>query len=91
MSQINYSRYKYTPDEMSEKDFLARFVVRNEIFEELFGAIKDADFDITNQHYILVGQRGQGKTTLLRKLQIEVQKDKKLSQFLLPIKFFPQL
>ena len=87
MSQINYSRYKYTPDEMSEKDFLARFVVRNEIFEELFGAIKDADFDITNQHYILVGQRGQGKTTLLRKLQIEVQKDKKLSQFLLPIKF----
>jgi len=87
MSQINYSRYKYTPDEMSEKDFLARFVVRKEIFEELFREIKNADFDITNQHYILVGQRGQGKTTLLRKLQIEVQKDKKLSKFLLPIKF----
>lgn len=87
MSQINYSRYKYTPDEMSEKDFLARFVVRNEIFEELFSEIKNANFDITNQHYILVGQRGQGKTTLLRKLQIEVQKDEELTKFLLPVKF----
>lgn len=87
MSKINYSRYKYTPDEMSEKDFLARFVVREELFEELFDAIKNANFDITNQHYIVVGQRGQGKTTLLRKLQIEVQKDEALSKFLLPVKF----
>ncbi len=87
MSQINYSRYKYTPDEMNEKDFLARFVVREEIFDELFHEIKNANFDITNQHYIIIGQRGQGKTTLLRKLQLEVQNDKELSKFLLPIKF----
>lgn len=87
MSQINYSRYKYTPDEMSEKDFLARFVVREEIFDELFHEIKNANFDITNQHYIIIGQRGQGKTTLLRKLQLEVQNDKELSRFLLPVKF----
>lgn len=87
MSQTNYSRYKYTPDEMSEDDFLARFVVRNEVFDEIFAGIKNADYEITNQHYIIVGQRGQGKTTLLRKLQLEVQNDKKLSKFLLPVKF----
>ena len=87
MLQINYSRYKYTPDEMDENDFLARFVVRNEIFENIFDEIKNANYDITNQHYIIVGQRGQGKTTLLRKLQVEVQKDEQLSKFLLPVKF----
>lgn len=87
MSQINYSRYKYTPDEIEEKEFLARFVVRNEIFEDIFQDIKSSDYSKPTQHYILIGQRGQGKTTLLRKIQIEVAKDKKLSKFLLPVKF----
>ena len=87
MSKINYNRYIYTPDEMSEDAFLARFVVRNEVFEEIFNEIKKADFDVTNQHYIIVGQHGQGKTTLLRKLHLEVRNDEELSKFLLPIKF----
>ena len=87
MLQTSYVKYKYTPDEMTSQEFLERFVVRNEIFNEIFDEIKTADFDITNQHYIIVGQRGQGKTTLLRKLQLEVENDKKLSSFLLPVKF----
>lgn len=88
MLQINkYSRFKYTPDEMSEDDFLKRFVVRLEIFQEIFDDIKSSDYSIPNQHYIIIGQRGQGKTSLLRKIQIEVKNDEKLSNFLLPIKF----
>jgi hypothetical protein len=87
MSQTNTARYKYTPDEMSEKAFLKRFVVRHEVFEEIFEELKEADYSVPNQHYIMIGQRGQGKTTLLRKLKLEVEKDKKLSKFLLPIKF----
>jgi len=87
MLPINYSRYKYTPDEMTKEEFLERFVVRHEIFEEIFDDIKTADYKVANQHYIIIGQRGQGKTTLLRKLQIEVENDKKLSKFLLPVKF----
>ncbi|MDF1878151.1 winged helix-turn-helix transcriptional regulator [Sulfurimonas sp. SAG-AH-194-C20] len=87
MLQTSYSRYKYTPDEMSEDEFLNRFVVRADIFQDIFQDIKSSDDTNTNQHYILIGQRGQGKTTLLRKLHIEVKNDKKLSKFLLPIKF----
>jgi len=87
MSQINYSRYKYTPDEMDENEFLLRCVVRNSEFDEIFDDIKDADYSIPNQHHIIIGQRGQGKTTLLRKIMLEVKKDKKLSKFLLPVKF----
>ena len=88
MLQINkYSRFKYTPDEMSEDEFLKRFVVRLEIFQEIFDDIKSSDYSIPNQHYIIIGQRGQGKTSLLRKIEIEVKNDNKLSTFLLPIKF----
>jgi ATPase subunit of ABC transporter with duplicated ATPase domains len=87
MSSTNTARYKYTPDEMSETEFLNRFVVRHEVFEEIFEELKEADYSVPNQHYIIIGQRGQGKTTLLRKLKIEVEKDKKLSKFLLPVKF----
>ncbi len=87
MLPTSYSRYKYTPDEMPQEEFLERFVVRNDIFEEIFDDIKTSDYKVANQHYIIIGQRGQGKTTLLRKLQIEVENDKKLSKFLLPVKF----
>jgi len=87
MLQTNYSRYKYTPDEMPQEEFLERFVVRNEIFDDVFKDIQSSDYKVANQHYIIVGQRGQGKTTLLRKLQIEVENDKKLAKFLIPVKF----
>ncbi len=87
MSQINLARYKYTPDEMDENEFLKRFVARNEIFEDIFKELKSTDYALPCQHYILVGQRGQGKTTLLRKIFIETQRDAGLSSFLLPIKF----
>jgi len=86
MLQTNY-HYKYNPNEMSQEDFLARFVARKEIYQEIFEALKEADYDVPNQHHILIGQRGQGKTTLLRKLNISVKEDKKLSKFLLPVQF----
>lgn len=87
MSQINYSRYKYTPDEMNEEEFLARFAVRNEIVESIFSDLKTSDYTVPNQNYLIIGQRGQGKTTLLRKLQLDVKNDATLSAFLLPVKF----
>ncbi|MEA2091796.1 MAG: NACHT domain-containing protein, partial [Campylobacterota bacterium] len=87
MSLTNYSRYKYTPDEMSQTEFLSRFVVRDYEFDEVFEELKSSDTTVAPQHYIIIGQRGQGKTTLLRKIQIEIENDKVLSQILLPVKF----
>jgi len=87
MLHTNYPIFKYTPDEMSRDEFLSRFVVRQEVFEEIFEDIKETDYQYPSQHYIIVGQRGQGKTTLLRKIKIAVEEDEELSSFLLPIKF----
>lgn len=87
MSQTNFSRYKYMPDNMNEAEFLARFVVRQEIFEDIFDDVKNTNFDVPAQHHIIVGQRGQGKTTLLRRLEIAVRDNELLSKFLLTVKF----
>ncbi len=87
MLQTNVNLYKYTPDEMSKEEFLSRFVIRTKVFKNIFNDIKNADFDINQQHHIIVGQRGQGKTSLLRRLKIQVEDDKYLSSFLFPIKF----
>ncbi|MFK3860824.1 NACHT domain-containing protein [Pseudoalteromonas rhizosphaerae] len=87
MSQTNYSRYKYTPDEIDETEFLAKFVVRNHDFDDIFDDIKNSDYKVPSQHFIIVGQRGQGKTTLLRKIKLAVQAEPTLADFLIPIKF----
>ena len=86
MLQTNY-RHKYNPNEIDKKTFLANFVVRQETFNEIFDDIKRTDFSVPSQHTVIIGQRGQGKTTLLRKLNIEIEEDKQLSSFLIPIQF----
>lgn len=86
MLRTNY-RHKYNPNEIDKKTFLANFVVRQEIFDEIFNDIKKTDFSVPSQHTVIIGQRGQGKTTLLRKLNIEIEEDKQLSTFLIPIQF----
>ncbi len=86
MLQTNY-RHKYNPNEIDKKTFLANFVVRQEIFDEIFDDIKRTDFSVPSQHTVIIGQRGQGKTTLLRKLNIEIEEDKQLSQFMISIQF----
>lgn len=87
MSLTNYSRYKYTPDEMEEREFLSRFVVRMDIFNEIFEDITSANNTVPQQHYIIIGQRGQGKTTLLRKVLLEVKNSPELLERIVPVKF----
>jgi len=87
MLQTSFTKYKYNPNEIDEKEFLDNFVVRKDIFAEIFEDIKTTDYSIPSQHFILVGQRGQGKTTLLRKLFLEIRRDKELSKTVLPVQF----
>ena len=82
-----YAIRSYYANEIDEKEFLEKFVIRNDTFEEIFEDLQQSDYSVANQHYIIIGQRGQGKTTLLRKIELEVKKDEKLSKFLLPVKF----
>lgn len=77
----------YNPQEMPEDQFVERFVVRRDTLESLLQQIRSAAPGQAFKHTIIQGLRGQGKTTLLRKLSICVRDDAELSPWLIPILF----
>lgn len=77
----------YNPQEMPEEQFVARFVVRRDTLDALLRQIRSAAPGETFKHTIIQGLRGQGKTTLLRKLSICVRDDAELSSWMIPVLF----
>lgn len=77
----------YNPHEQSKKQLIDGFVVRHHTFRELYQTIKSSDGSASGQHYLIEGQRGMGKTTLLLRLSYAVETDPYLQQRLIPIVF----
>lgn len=75
----------YNPHEQNKEQLIASFVVRHPVFQELFQAIRAANPDLPGPHYLIEGQRGMGKTTLLLRLSYEIENDPKLRSWLLPV------
>jgi TPR repeat protein len=80
-------RFVFNPDEETKEMLIATFAIRKEIFEKIFKIIKSSSRDTAPQHFLLVGQRGMGKTTLLLRLKYEMEDDKELNNYLLPVRF----
>jgi hypothetical protein len=82
MSVIAY----YEPRRLKEKDFLASFIAREELLDFLLNQLRQcADGDA--RHRLILGQRGMGKTSLLRRLQIGIRDHPELTGKLLPLTF----
>jgi len=77
----------YNPSEKPKNQLIAEFVIRKDIFSKLFKDLNEASKDTPVQHYLIAGQRGMGKTTLLLRLQYAIEDDPSLSKFLIPIRF----
>ena len=77
----------YNPDLLTKDQLIDNYVVRLKKFDKLFADIKTADMEKPEQHLMLVGLRGMGKTTLLRRLAYEVENDPGLNSWLVPIIF----
>ncbi|MES2731411.1 MAG: hypothetical protein V4714_06670 [Bacteroidota bacterium] len=72
--------------QLKEREEIIRdFVVRQDTFQKLFSEIQSAPMQRTEQHYLLVGQRGMGKTTMLHRLAIAIEDDPKLKTWLIPV------
>lgn len=72
----------YNPQEKSKEDLIRDFVIRNSEFEQIFKEIKTSDFTLPKQHYLIIGQRGMGKTTLMMRLKFEIEDEKKLANII---------
>jgi TPR repeat protein len=77
----------FNPDEETKEMLIASFVIRTEIFNRIFKEIKEADKSTAPQHFLLVGQRGMGKTTMLLRLKYAIADDPELSDHLITVKF----
>ena len=86
MSRIDLPKI-YNPANQSKQELIDNFVVRLETFQDIFNDIKTSKMKHPEQHYIIQGVRGQGKTTLLLRLAYEIQNDKELNKWLIPIIF----
>jgi nucleoside-triphosphatase THEP1/Fe2+ or Zn2+ uptake regulation protein len=77
----------YNPLNQTEKELMKNFVVREREFNTIFNDIKSSEMSRPEPHFIIQGQRGQGKTTLLLKFYYEIKRNKKLNQFIVPVIF----
>jgi len=86
MSRIDFPKI-YNPANQTVQELIENFVVRTKIFEEIFNDIKSSKMEYPEQHYIIQGVRGQGKTTLLLRIAYEINNTKTLRKRLIPIIF----
>ncbi|WP_448192448.1 tetratricopeptide repeat protein [Azospirillum sp. sgz301742] len=77
----------YDPRRLSEEDFLAGFIARNELADFLLGQLRQIPSCGEAKHRVIIGQRGMGKTSLLRRLAIGIKSDPGLATTLLPLTF----
>ena len=77
----------YNPNLLSESDLIRGFVARRPLLDDLLDDLRRAGRDGSAQHHLLLGQRGLGKTTLLRRLAIAVRDDAALASIWLPLGF----
>ena len=72
----------HNPAQLDDSDVRARFVVREHELAELVGHLREGD---PPRHALVIGQRGMGKSLLLRRLAIAVTDDPTLSERWLPV------
>lgn len=77
----------YNPTRLSDDDFLRGFMARRELVEKILARLADVRPRGVAQHRLVIGQRGMGKTSLLRRIAIGVRDDPALSAVLLPMSF----
>ena len=76
----------YNPQRQSAEITEKLFVARQKNFELLLNRIVQEKGNSIPQHYLIIGQRGMGKTTLLKRLEVELHK-KQYSEHFVPLLF----
>ena len=78
---------KYNPHLWSAEQLRAIFVARKNELADLQHTLRTTPPETVGQHFLLVGARGMGKSTLMRRLALAVEDDPDLSTAWLPLRF----
>jgi tetratricopeptide (TPR) repeat protein len=74
----------YNPQRLNDETIEQIFVVRTGIFNQLIDKLQKEKPKGIPQHYLIIGQRGMGKTTLLKRIEVELRK-KEFSERFIPL------
>ena len=77
----------YNPSILKDEDFLAGFVARRELVDDILMSMRTVTRRSLAKHRLILGQRGMGKTSILRRIALGVRNDANLSKALLPLTF----
>lgn len=77
--------YKYNPGRCRPEDLEATFVARNATLGSILDVLRERATAPANQHFLITGPRGSGKTNMLLMIKYGLEKDEALSQAYLPL------
>jgi len=77
---------KHNPAFLNDEELARAFVVRNDDREMILSVIAE-NTTASNQHVLVIGPRGIGKTMLVRRVTLNVQQDESLNQKWYPLIF----
>jgi len=77
----------YNPDLLSKAELIGCFVARTALLDRLLTDLRLEGDAGSPQHQLIVGHRGMGKTTLLRRLAYAIEDDPVLNTRWLPLTF----
>ena len=77
---------KYNPGFLTEDELVASFCVRTSEFESIVETLGENTGN-SNQHLMVIGPRGSGKTNLMLRVAIESRRNPELSSRIFPITF----
>ncbi len=77
---------KYNPAFLTDETLIRSFVVRDAELKMILDAIRENSGE-SNQHLLVIGARGMGKTMLVLRAAAEVRRDQTLSQHWYPLVF----
>ncbi len=77
----------YNPAQLSDEDFLKGFVARRELADKILARLSEVKATGLAQHRLIIGQRGMGKTSLLRRIALGVRDTPALAATMLPLRF----
>ena len=72
----------YNPQRISDEVMEKLFIVRQNIFKFLMNKLKNEAPNSIPQHHLIIAQRGMGKTTLLKRIEIELRKNNDYQGFI---------
>jgi len=77
----------YNPTRLTDENFLKGFVARQELADRLLSRLHDIDLNNRAHHHLLLGQRGMGKTSMLRRVELGIKASSELNKKILPLSF----